>query len=120
MLYGNWTPPCQAMAPTPFKPYWRAVTGPLFGGPTGPYSWAFFVVAHICGRHRPVAVVSSLADNYNEDETVLQGYPLAAACHRIVTIFPDQANHRAIRAELALAAGYYVRDGNQEYSPKLV
>ncbi|OBT44925.1 hypothetical protein VE00_04767 [Pseudogymnoascus sp. WSF 3629] len=107
------------MSRTPFKPYWRPVAGPVLGEPTDPYSWAFFSVAQIGGRHRPVAVVSSLADNNNE-ETVLRGYPLAAACHRIITIFSDQANHRAIRAELALASGYYVRDGNREYSPQLV
>ncbi|OBT85729.1 hypothetical protein VE02_05221 [Pseudogymnoascus sp. 03VT05] len=97
------------MAQAPFKPYWRPVAGPVSGGPTDPYSWAFFAVAQIGGRHRPVAVVSTL-----------RGYPLTAACHRIVTIFSDQANHRAIRAELALASGYYVRDGNREYSPQLV
>ncbi|KFZ02230.1 hypothetical protein V500_00338 [Pseudogymnoascus sp. VKM F-4518 (FW-2643)] len=108
------------MAPAPFKPYWRPVAGPYLGHPTDPYSWAFFVVAQIGGRRRPIAIVSSVADNHNEEETVLRGYPLTAACHRIVTIFSDQANHRAIRAELALAAGYYVRDGNREYSPELV
>ena len=80
----------------------------------------FFVVAQIGGRHRPVAVVSSLTDNSNEVETQIHGYALTAACHRIVTIFSDQANHRAISAELSLAAGYYVRDGNREYSPELV
>lgn len=108
------------MSRTPFKPYWRPVGGPILGDPTDPYSWAFFAVAQIGGRHRPVAVVSSLVDNSSEDETVLRGYPLTAACHRVITIFSDQANHRAIRAELTLASGYYVRDGNREYSPELV
>ncbi|KFY05267.1 hypothetical protein O988_00130 [Pseudogymnoascus sp. VKM F-3808] len=110
----------QAMASPPFKPYWRPVAGPILGGPTDPYSWVFFVVSQIGGRHRPVAVVSSLTDNSNDMETQIHGYALTAACHRIITIFSDKANHRAIRAELSLAAGYYVRDGTREYSPELV
>jgi len=101
------------MSSTPFTPYWKAV-----GPPADPYSWVFFVVAQIAGRHRPVAIVSSLGDNF-QDET-LQGCPLLAACHRTVTIFADQANHPTIRAELALAAGYYMRDGDREYRPEPV
>ena len=96
------------MSSTPFAPHWKPV-----GSPADPYSWVFFVVAQIAGRHRPVAVVSSLGDN-SQDET-LQGIPLTTACQRIVTIFADRSNHLAIRAELALATGYYLKDGKQEY-----
>lgn len=101
------------MTSTPFKPYWEPVGGPVNPEQTDPYSWVFFVVAQIAGRHRPIAVVSSLGDNML-DET-LQGYRLTAACQRIITIFTDRTNHPAIRAELALAAAYYTRDGNHEY-----
>ena len=101
------------MTSTPFKPYWKPVRAPVDEQLTGPYSWVFFVVAQIAGRHRPVAVVSSLGDNLL-DET-LQGYLLTAACQRIITIFTDRTNHPAIRAELALAAAYYTRDGDHEY-----
>ncbi|KAI1412125.1 hypothetical protein F5Y13DRAFT_47659 [Hypoxylon sp. FL1857] len=94
-------------AATPFTPYWRALEPP--GGPS---SWVFFVVAQIAGRHRPVAVVSSVSD---EPEESIMGYPLTACCRRIITIFGDPTNHLAIRAELALAVGYYVRDGDHEY-----
>ncbi|KAJ8120806.1 hypothetical protein ONZ43_g2582 [Nemania bipapillata] len=101
------------MTETPFTPYWRPV-GPL----AGPNSWVFFVVARIASRHRPVAVVSSVGDF--EPVESLQGYPLIACCRRIVTIFADSANHAAIRAELALAASYYVGDGSCEYCPEPV
>lgn len=89
---------------TPATPQWIHV-----GQPVEPNSWVFFVVAQIAGRYRPVAIVSSICA---EDET-LQGYPLVAACHRTVSIFTDRANHRAVRAELALATGYYMRDGSE-------
>jgi hypothetical protein len=102
---------------TPSYPYWRPIL-PATGEPTDPYSWVFFVVARIAGRHRPVAVVSSLADHIHE-ETLL-GSHLTAACQRTVTIFADQANHPAVRAELALAASYYMRDGDREYRPEPV
>ncbi|RWA05968.1 hypothetical protein EKO27_g9138 [Xylaria grammica] len=95
------------MTSASFTPYWKAV-----GLPEEPYSWVFFVVAKIAGRHRPLAVVTSIGGS-SEEET-LRGYPLTAACHRIVTIFADSANHIAIRAELALAATYYVRDDDRE------
>ncbi|OTB00314.1 hypothetical protein M426DRAFT_15557 [Hypoxylon sp. CI-4A] len=98
---------------SPFKPYWRAVSSP-----SGPNSWVFFVVAQIAGRHRPVAVVSSVGDIQPEES--IQGYPLAACCRRIVTIFSDPSNHIAIHAELALAAGYYVKPNGQEYIPEPV
>jgi hypothetical protein len=104
---------CCAMTTTPFTPYWKPVGGPATGPPRDTYSWVFFVVAQIAGRHRPVAVVSSLGDNLF-DET-LQGYFLTAACQCTITIFTDRANHPAIRAELALAAAYYMRDGDHEY-----
>ncbi len=100
------------MTERPFIPYWK----PLGHGPNEPCSWVFFVVAQIAGRQRPVAVVSSMSVGPSEDETV-QGYPLIAACQRIVTIFADSTNHRAIRAELALAEGFYIRDGGREYHP---
>ncbi len=103
------------MTSTPFTPYWKH----LGQQPVDPYSWVFFVVAQIAGRHRPVAVVSSLGDSSSEELT-LQGYPLTAACQRVVTIFSDPTNHRAIRAELALAADYYMRDGDREYRPNPV
>ncbi|KAI1773228.1 hypothetical protein F4818DRAFT_121087 [Hypoxylon cercidicola] len=96
-------------ATTSFTPYWRAV-----GAPAGPNSWVFFVVAQINGRHRPIAVVSSVGDT--EPEESIQGYPLTACCRRIVTIFADPSNHAAIRAELALAAGYHAREGDRERS----
>jgi hypothetical protein len=87
------------------------------GLPVEPNSWVFFVVAQIAGRHRPVAIVSSVGADI---DATLQGYPLTAACHRTITIFTDRANHRAVRAELALAAGYYMRGGDDEYRPELV
>ncbi|KAI1360865.1 hypothetical protein F5Y08DRAFT_348406 [Xylaria arbuscula] len=100
-----------------FIPYWQ----PL-GDPAGPNSWVFFVVAQVAGHHRPLAVVSSVGDN--DPLESLQGYPLAACCRRIVTIFSDPANHVAIRAELTLAASYYKEHSsdatNDEYLPKLV
>jgi hypothetical protein len=68
-------------------------------------------VAQIAGRHRPVAVVSSLGDNLFDER--LQGYFLTAASQRTITIFTDRANRPAIRAELALAAAYYMRDGHE-------
>lgn len=100
-------------ATTPFTPYWRAV-----GPPAGPNSWCFFVVAEIAGRHRPVAVVSSVGDT--EPEESIQGYPLTACCRRVVTIFADPANRLAIRAELALAASYYAKDNEREHRPEPV
>lgn len=84
------------------------------GRPAGPNSWVFFVVAEIAGRHRSVAVVSSMGDNDPSDS--LQGYPLTACCRRIITIFADPTNHIAIRAELALAASFYTEHGsNSDY-----
>lgn len=85
---------------TGFTPYWKPT-----GRPEGPNSWVFFAVAQIAGRHRPVAVVSSTGDSSEPAES-LQGYPLAACCRRIVTIFSDPENHAAVSAELALAAAY--------------
>ncbi|KAI0418913.1 hypothetical protein F5X98DRAFT_336684 [Xylaria grammica] len=99
------------MVEQPFTPYWL----PLGRG-QGPNSWVFFVVAQTAGRKRPLAVVTSTGGNAEEES--LQGYPLTACCQRIVTIFADPTNHPAIRAEVALAAGYYVRDGNREYRPE--
>ncbi|KAI0810213.1 hypothetical protein GGR55DRAFT_129707 [Xylaria sp. FL0064] len=95
---------------TEFRPYWKP-TGP----PDGPNSWVFFAVAQIAGRHRPVAVVSSTGDNVEPAES-LQGYPVAACCRRIVTMFSDAANHAAIRAELALAAHRY-HGGESRHRP---
>ncbi|KAI1109948.1 hypothetical protein F5Y14DRAFT_455530 [Nemania sp. NC0429] len=88
---------------TGFTPYWKP-TGPT----EGPNSWVFFAVAHIAGRHRPVAVVSSTGDSSEPVES-LQGYPLVACCRRAVTIFSDPENRAAVRAELALAHMYYQR-----------
>lgn len=89
-------------------PFWKAV-----GPPSDPYSWAFFVVAEIAGRHCPIAVVSSLGSN--TDDWTLQGPALTATCQRIVTIFKNPTNHPAVRAELALAAGYYTRHDDSKY-----
>ncbi|KAI1422352.1 hypothetical protein F5Y12DRAFT_786816 [Xylaria sp. FL1777] len=91
------------MAEKEFIPYWRRLTPP-----EGPNSWVFFAVAEIAGRHRPIAVVSSVGDS--EPLEGLQGYPLTACCRRIVTIFSDPGNHAAVRAELALASTYYRDD----------
>jgi hypothetical protein len=102
-------------------PYWRAVD---YGPGEGPFSWVFFAVARVAGRHRPVAVVSSVGDN-EADETLIGG-PLAAACQRTITIFSDPANAPAVRAELALADGFYMRStrddggGRKEYRPDTV
>lgn len=95
---------------TKFTPYWKPT-----GRPEGPNSWVFFAVAQIAGGHRPVAVVSSTGDNSEPAES-LQGYPLAACCRRIVTIFSDPENHAAVRAELALAAAYHGGDGGSRPS----
>ncbi|KAH7369721.1 hypothetical protein BKA65DRAFT_531522 [Rhexocercosporidium sp. MPI-PUGE-AT-0058] len=107
------------MASTTFTPYWRH-----FGLSRNPYSFVFFVVAQIAGRRRPIAVVSSRgpADPEHGDEIgSLQGFPLIAACQRIITIFSDKTNRTAIKAELSLAAGYYMRDeGHEEYRPEQV
>jgi hypothetical protein len=96
---------------TEFMPYWKP-TGP----PEGPNSWVFFAVAQIAGHHRPVAVVSSTGDNVEPAES-LQGYPLTACCHRIITIFSDPENHAAVRAELALAATYYGGESRPSKAP---
>ncbi len=77
----------------------------------------------MAGRHRPVAVVSSVGDN--EGSESLMGAPLAAACQRTITIFSDPANALAVRAELALADGFYMRTrddgrGRDEYRPDRV
>ncbi|KAH7416904.1 hypothetical protein BKA64DRAFT_656487 [Cadophora sp. MPI-SDFR-AT-0126] len=105
------------MASTTFTPYWRH-----FGLSRNPYSFVFFVVAQIAGRRRPIAVVSSRgpADPEHGDGIgSLQGFPLIAACQRIITIFSDKTNRTAIKAELSLAAGYYMRDeGHEEYRPE--
>lgn len=102
------------MASGTFTPYWRQICGSL-----DPYSFVFFVVAQIAGRRRSIAVVSSRASA--DLEGSLQGSPLIAACQRIVTIFTDTINHPAIRAELALATGYYMGKGEQnEYHLGLV
>ena len=103
-----------------FTPHWRA-TGSA--DVQGPFSWVFFAVARVAGRHRPVAVVSSVGDN--EGSESLMGGPLAAACQRIITIFSDRANAPAVRAELALADGFYMRTrddgrGRDEYRPDRV
>ncbi|KAI1827832.1 hypothetical protein F4861DRAFT_291328 [Xylaria intraflava] len=94
------------MAPEPYTPRWVPVETPQ-----EPFSWVFFVVARIAGRHRPVAVVTSMG--YYLDDPTLQGYPLTVACHRIVTIFSDRANRLAIRAELGLANIFYAEDGGK-------
>ncbi|KAI1333015.1 hypothetical protein F5Y16DRAFT_354591 [Xylariaceae sp. FL0255] len=86
---------------TEFVPYWK----PL-GSSMGPNSWVFFAVARIAGRHRPLAVISSVGDDIEPAES-LQGHPLTACCQRITTIFSDAENHTAVRAELALASLYY-------------
>jgi hypothetical protein len=102
------------MASTSFAPYWRQV-----GESANPYSLVFFVVAQITGRRRPIAVVSSRESA--DLDGLLQGIPLIAACQRIITIFADRKNHPAIQAELALAIGYYMRNGGpKEYRPELV
>ncbi|KAH8586863.1 hypothetical protein B0O99DRAFT_695071 [Bisporella sp. PMI_857] len=85
------------MASTTFTPYWRIV-----GDIVQPCSWAFFVVAKIAGHHRPIAIVSSIGMPKADEN--MQGTPLIAACHRIITIFTDTANHLPIQAELSLAA----------------
>ncbi|KAH8662573.1 hypothetical protein BX600DRAFT_437953 [Xylariales sp. PMI_506] len=100
------------MGLTATTPHWASV-GPY----TGPQSWAFFVVTHVAGCHRSVAVVSSVGGTSPEES--LQGYPLVAACERIVNIFADRANHTAIRGELVLAVEYYIR-GDRVYCPESV
>lgn len=97
------------MATRPFTPYWRHIDEA-----SDPYSFIFFVVAQIAGRRRPIAVVSSRASA--DLDGSLQGSPLITACQRIITIFTDRTNHQAIRAELVLAEGYYMRErGHNEY-----
>ncbi|KAL2073377.1 hypothetical protein VTL71DRAFT_10701 [Oculimacula yallundae] len=39
----------------------------------------------------------------------LQGFPLVAACKRVISIFSEEANRTAIKAELSLSAAYYMR-----------
>ncbi|PVH75070.1 hypothetical protein DL98DRAFT_575225 [Cadophora sp. DSE1049] len=105
------------MASTTFTPYWRQ-----FGSLRNPYSFVFFVVAQVAGRRRPIAVVSSRGPAEPEDDDglgSLQGFPLIAACKRVITIFSEKANRAAIKAELSLAAAYYMRD-REEYRPELV
>src|ERR1700709_2040510 len=102
------------MTSTSFTPYWRQV-----GASVNPYSFVFFVVAQIAGRRRPIAVVSSRARA--DLDGSLQGSPLIAACQRIITIPAERKNPPAIKAELALAAGYYMRNGGlNEYRPEPV
>lgn len=102
-------------------PYWRAVG---YEAGEGPHSWIFFAVARVAGRHRPVAVVSSVGEDLAGDSLI--GGPLAAACLRTITIFSDPANAPAVRAELALASGFYMRStrddgrGRHEYRPDTV
>ncbi|KAH6725006.1 hypothetical protein BKA61DRAFT_41595 [Leptodontidium sp. MPI-SDFR-AT-0119] len=107
------------MASTAFTPYWRHI-----GRPREPYSFVFYVVAQVAGRRRPIAVVSSrgFADPEEfEGSGSLQGFPLITACQRIITIFSDTTNHTAIKAEMSLAADYYVRNGGcDEYRPEQV
>lgn len=94
------------MTSIPFTPYWMQV-----GPSEDPFSWVFFAVARVAGRHRPVAVVSSLGDNLATES--LQGGPLVAACQRVAAIFSHPANAPAVRAELALADGFYARGDSQ-------
>jgi hypothetical protein len=102
------------MASASFTPYWRQIDESL-----NPYSFVFFVVAQVAGRRRPIAVVSSRASA--DLDGSLQGSPLITACQRIITIFTDDTNHPAIRAELALATSYYMRKGeHKEYHPEPV
>lgn len=99
------------MTSIPFTPYWMQV-----GPSEDPFSWVFFAVARVAGRHRPVAVVSSLGDNLATES--LQGGPLVAACQRVAAIFAHPANAPAVRAELALADGFYARgDGQEQQRP---
>ncbi len=68
-------------------------------------------------------MVSSVGDN--EGSESLMGGPLADACQRTITIFSDPANAPAVRAELALADGFYMRTrdegrGRDEYRPDKV
>ncbi|KAK3937290.1 hypothetical protein QBC46DRAFT_416520 [Diplogelasinospora grovesii] len=99
------------MTSTPFTPYWMQV-----GPSEDPFSWVFFAVACVAGRHRPVAVVSSLGDNLATES--LQGGPLVAACQRVAAIFAHPANVPAVRAELALADDFYARgDGQVQQRP---
>ncbi|KAF2993710.1 hypothetical protein E8E14_002011 [Neopestalotiopsis sp. 37M] len=100
------------MADSTFTPYWR----PLSEG-SGPNSWVFYVVAKIAGRHRPIAVVSSIG-GYEEES--LHGAPLVACCRRIVTILSEPANHIAIRSELSLAEVYLGQHDSDEHRPEPV
>lgn len=100
-----------------FTPYWRQ-----FGSPRDPYSFVFFVVAEVAGHHRPISVVSSRGPAEPEDDDglgSLQGFPLTAACKRIITIFSEKANRASIKAELSIAAAYYLREG-EDYRPEPV
>ena len=89
----------------PFKPYWR-----LIQGPTEPYSFIFYVVAKVAGRHRPLAILSCPGAPFDEDN--LRGSPLVAACHRTITIFKNKSARVAIEGELALASKFYTANGN--------
>ncbi|PVH68154.1 hypothetical protein DL98DRAFT_599774 [Cadophora sp. DSE1049] len=107
------------MASTAFTPYWRHI-----GRPREPYSFVFFIVAQVAGRRRPIAVVFSRGFLYpaeHEGSGSLQGFPLITACQKIITIFSETTNHTAIKAEVSLAADYYLRDGGRnEYRPEQV
>lgn len=88
----------------PFTPHWVA-SRHTRAWPSGPHSWAFFVVAQIEGAHQPVAAASSMG--MMPMNSGIRGRELAAVCQRVIAIFADRVNHVAVGAELAFAARFY-------------
>lgn len=96
---------------TPFTPYWRPRRG-QWNFP--PKSWVFFVVSNIDGIHQPVGVASHLVPQSVDSSADSMRYSITYACDRVIAIFKDKSNHRALNGELALARAYYTHQIHRE------